>query len=242
MELRGITHLYPSPMGMPRGVSSVSLSLREGCIYGVLGPNGAGKTTLFNILSGLIIAQEGDLYLRGTRITRLALWRRARLGLGYLSQTGSLAQQLSVKMNLILGYEAGQKWGMPRTSLTDERHEIEQALSLMGITDRAHLKVDRLSGGERRRCELAKLLLQRPHVLLLDEPFAALDTHGIEQTITLIRCAKAWGAMILLTDHQKIFVEEVCEQVIVLNNGSVVEVRPPSISRRDPERSSWACD
>jgi ABC-type multidrug transport system ATPase subunit len=142
-----------------------------------------------------------------------------------------------------MGFESGIKWGTPSVSNLD-LEQIVPRRSLTALSDSGiknipsqiinaldhfevlpHLakRVDQLSGGERRRVELARILLQRPYVLILDEPFAALDTQGIEQTLQLLKMAREWGAMILLTDHQNTYIEEVCDCVMRLMEGKVVE-------------------
>lgn len=228
VELRGISYHYPQLLTLRRsGLFELSLGFQSGKIYGVVGPNGAGKSTLFKLLSGALKPKEGEIYFCGSAVSRWPLWRRARLGVGYLSQHGSLAARLSVDLNLRLGLSAGKRWGM-ELSRPHETLEgtYEQLIKEMGLSELKQQRVSTLSGGERRRCELAKLILQRPRVLLLDEPFAALDRDAIGLTLHLINRAKAWGAMVLLTDHQNTYVNKVCDEIITLNEGRVIQTPP----------------
>ena len=145
-----------------RGVDELRLTLKGGLAVGVTGPNGAGKSTLFKLLCGDLYAQRGALYLDDVEITRAPRWRRARLGLGYLSQRGALVGDLSVALNLQLGAESGRRWGASRSRLSDdvvepERDALIRALETFGVSRLIDQRVDTLSGGERRRVELARL-------------------------------------------------------------------------------------
>lgn len=214
-----------------RGISDVSLRLEAGNIYGLTGPNGAGKSTLFKLISGELRPQRGELYLCGVPITHEPRWRRAQLGLGYLSQQGTLINDLSVYLNLSLGAEAGARWakrhGEPDASSFAERYRA--ALAHFQVEPLLSQTVRQLSGGERRRVELTRVLLQRPQVLILDEPFVALDASGIEETTQLLKIAQTWGAMVLLTDHQSAYIDSICDYKLSLSRGRLLS-DPVSLS------------
>lgn len=220
------------------GVYDLSLNLMSGQVVGITGPNGAGKSTLFKLLCGDLYPQRGALYLDGVEITRAPRWRRARLGLGYLSQRGALVGDLSVALNLKLGAEAGLLWGFssPHNQAEDEtltpcvfnyeasdRDTLIRALEQFDASRLIDQRVDTLSGGERRRVELTRLSLMSPRVALLDEPFAALDAEGIAMTLTLIKHMRAQGVLVLLTDHQSDYIGEVCDHVCRLSSGRLTD-------------------
>lgn len=263
LELRGVDYYYPQPVlsrlisaGAPRGIHRLNLALYPAKIYGLVGANGSGKSTIFKLLAGELKPDHGEIYMRGQPITRASQWRRARLGLGYLSQHGSLVQDLSVYLNLLMGLEAGERWGIPKENQASKSdidgeafvittktqatvrpqqtpHQIIEALSHFGALPYIQAIVKTLSGGERRRVELARILLQRPCVLILDEPFAALDQEGIQQTLDLCKIAQSWGAMILLTDHQTAYIKQVCDCVLQLTEGNVVGELSPLLQENE---------
>ena len=213
-----------------RGIVSLTFRLAKGKIYAILGSNGAGKTTLFNLLSGRLFPQQGQLYFHEHLVTYMPLWKRARLGLGYLSQAGTLVENMSVEWNLRLAQEAISKWPHKTIGLLSNESSLSgplqkvarlEVLEQMGVKYTLDQPVCSLSGGERRRVEMARLILTQPSILILDEPFAALDESGCHATLDLIEQAKAWGAAVLVTDHQKKYLEEICQEIIYLEKGQL---------------------
>ena len=224
LYLQGVTYLYPAPKKSvnPRGIHTINLRLMSGVIYGIIGPNGAGKSTLFKLLSGECYAQSGQIYLYGTPITKMPIWKRARLGLGYLGQSSTLVDAMTVEWNLDLGLKSYQKWRETDLFLS---HKIcrpyNEVVERMGISHLLKHKVGTLSGGERRRVEMARVLFTRPRALILDEPFAALDQNGLEATIDMIKYTSQLNALVLLTDHQNKYVNEVCQHIFSLHEGKL---------------------
>jgi len=178
-----------------RVVDGVHFDVHAGEIVGLLGPNGAGKTTSFRMTVGLIDPDAGSVTLRGKDCTRMPMFRRARLGMGYLPQEQSIFRRLTVRDNLLAVLEA-----MPMR----RKERKSEAERLLGELELAHLGdniADTLSGGERRRLELARSLATRPGVLLLDEPFAGVDPINVEEIQGLVRQLRERGIGILITDH-----------------------------------------
>ena len=178
-----------------RVVDGVGFHVEPGEIVGLLGPNGAGKTTSFRMTVGVIEPDAGRVSLGGKDCTRLPMYKRARLGMGYLPQESSVFRQMTVRDNVLAVLEA-----MP----LGRKERIAEAERLLGELELSHLfesKADTLSGGERRRLELARSLATRPSILLLDEPFAGVDPINVEEIQVLIRRLREQGIGILITDH-----------------------------------------
>lgn len=178
-----------------RVVDDVSLRVERQEIVGLLGPNGAGKTTTFRMCMGMVRPEQGRIWFRGHEITRLPIYRRARLGLGYLAQEPSVFRKLTVEENLLAILEVA---GAPRERRRARAQELLQEFGL------AHLRDSRgevLSGGERRRLEIARALATEPSLLLLDEPFSGIDPIAVEEIQGLLRALRERGISILLTDH-----------------------------------------
>ena len=223
LHLQGVTYLYPSTnQAYPsRGVHSVTLGLVGGGVYGLIGHNGAGKSTLFKLLSGELYAQSGHIYLYGTSITKMPMWKRARLGLGYLGQSSTLVDTMTVEWNLDLGLQSYQKWRKNDALQSKVSCLDDELIRLMEISHLLKHKVRTLSGGERRRVEMARVLFARPQALILDEPFAALDQNGLEAVIKMIKYLSQSNALVLLTDHQTKYVNMVCQQIFSLHDGKL---------------------
>lgn len=200
-----------------RVVADVSLQVNTGEVVGLLGPNGAGKTTSFYMLVGLIKADSGDIYLDDQRITHHPMHRRARLGIGYLAQEASVFRKLSVADNLRAVLQI-------RDDLTDGQVElmIEELLDEFGI---AHLRKQMalgLSGGERRRVEIARALASDPLFILLDEPFAGVDPLSVIDLQRIIAHLKQRGIGVLITEHKVRETLEICDRAYILNEGKVI--------------------
>ncbi len=191
LEVRGLEKSFKGR----KVVQGVSFQVARGEIVGRLGPNGAGKTTSFRMTVGLIPPDKGEVLLGGKECSRLPMYRRARLGMGYLPQESSIFRRMSVRDNLLAVLEV-----MPLSR--KERHA--EAARLMGELELSHLAdnmADTLSGGERRRLEISRALATRPSILLLDEPFAGVDPINVQEIQTLLEQMRAKDLGILITDH-----------------------------------------
>jgi lipopolysaccharide export system ATP-binding protein len=203
-------------------VQDVSLTVRSGEVVGLLGPNGAGKTTCFYMMLGLVGADAGSITLDGTSLTRLPIHRRARLGLSYLPQEASVFRQLDVQDNVRAVLELqrdanGRALGKPAI---DER--LEALLEDLQIT---HLKTNSalsLSGGERRRVEIARALATSPRFILLDEPFAGIDPIAVIEIQRIVRFLKSRDIGVLITDHNVRETLGICDHAYIINAGSVL--------------------
>ncbi len=222
MNLNAVTYLYPKYLSKrpARGIREITLSLELGKIYGLLGANGSGKSTLLKVLAGELYPQQGQIYLFEQDCSYLPMWKRARRGLLYLNQKNSLAEQMTVKWNLDLAIKASKAWSLSQSSSTHPQ-SLSQTTEQMGIAHLLAQKVSTLSGGEKRRVELARVMLRQPQVVILDEPFAALDQQGIEATLAMIKALKDLGALVLLTDHQNKYIEMVAQQRFFLDEGKL---------------------
>ncbi|MDR0366974.1 MAG: LPS export ABC transporter ATP-binding protein [Rickettsiales bacterium] len=194
----------------------VSLNSRQGEAVGLLGPNGAGKTTCFYCITGLITPDRGQIFLGQDNITHIPFYRRARLGIGYLPQESSIFRALSVEDNIMSVLEAVE------ADLERRRQTLDGLLAEFSI---AHLRESpsiALSGGERRRLEIARALATSPDFILLDEPFAGVDPIAVEDIRTLVRHLKDKGVGVLITDHNVRETLEICDRAYVLHNGEIL--------------------
>ena len=198
-------------------VDGVSLNVNTGEVVGLLGPNGAGKTTSFYMLVGLVKADGGDIYLDDQRITHHPMHRRARLGVGYLAQEASVFRKLSVADNLRAVLQI-------RADLTDGQIElmIDELLGELGISHLRNQMALGLSGGERRRVEIARALASEPQFILLDEPFAGVDPISVLDLQKIIAHLKERGIGILITEHKVRETLEICDRAYILNAGKVI--------------------
>jgi len=198
-------------------VAGVSLLVNSGEVVGLLGPNGAGKTTSFYMLVGLIQADSGEIYLDDLRITHHPMHRRARLGIGYLAQEASVFRKLNVEENLRAVLQL-------RDDLTDGQIElmIDELLEEFGIARLRRQKASGLSGGERRRVEIARALASNPQFILLDEPFAGVDPISVIDLQKIIAHLKERGIGILITEHKVRETLEICDRAYILNGGIVI--------------------
>lgn len=198
-------------------VNGVSLNVNTGEVVGLLGPNGAGKTTSFYMLVGLVKADAGDIFLDDQRITHHPMHRRARLGIGYLAQEASVFRKLSVADNLRAVLQI-------RDDLTDGQAElmIDELLGEFGISHLRDQIAMGLSGGERRRVEIARALASEPQFILLDEPFAGVDPISVLELQKIIAHLKNRGIGILITEHKVRETLEICDRAYILNDGGVI--------------------
>jgi lipopolysaccharide export system ATP-binding protein len=177
-------------------VQGVSLSFKSGQIIGLLGPNGAGKTTMFYMIVGFIRSDSGEIFLNDRNITRMPMYRRSSLGLSYLPQEPSLFRKLTVEDNLAIVVETRED-----LSKQEKQETVEQLLYEFGLTDIRHQWGYTLSGGERRRTEIARALGSNPLFLLLDEPFAGIDPKAVYEIKRIIKRLASRGIGIIITDH-----------------------------------------
>ena len=215
-------HLAKAYGGRPV-VRDVSLEVSAGEIVGLLGPNGAGKTTCFYMIVGLVEADAGDIQLDGESLMVLPMHRRARAGIGYLPQEASIFRQLSVRDNLLAILET-------RKELTRKNRE-EMAQALLEEFNVGHLAESMgqaLSGGERRRVEIARALATEPTVILLDEPFAGVDPISISDIKDIISHLKARDIGVLITDHNVRETLDICERAYIVGEGHVIASGTPS--------------
>jgi lipopolysaccharide export system ATP-binding protein len=198
-------------------VRGVSLQVHEGEVVGLLGPNGAGKTTTFYMVVGLIKPDSGRVALSGTDITRMPMYRRSRNGIGYLPQEPSVFRKLTVAQNLTAVLET------LKLSSIERKERRERLMDELGITHLAGNQAYTLSGGERRRVEIARALTLSPQFILLDEPFAGIDplaVHDIQQIISLL---KNKGIGILITDHNVRETLAITDRAYIINEGKIIE-------------------
>ncbi|MGP1506551.1 MAG: LPS export ABC transporter ATP-binding protein [Campylobacter sp.] len=199
-----------------RIIKYVSINIQSGEIIGLLGPNGAGKTTTFYIICGLISASEGQILLDDENITQLSLHKRARAGIGYLPQESSIFKDLSVEENLLL---AAQISFPDKKQMMEKTNEMLELLNISHIKDRKGVS---LSGGERRRCEIARSLIITPKFLLLDEPFAGVDPIAVADIQNIIRDLKKLNIGILITDHNVRETLAICDRAYVMKDGEIL--------------------
>lgn len=208
--------------GGRRVVNDVSFSVGEGEIVGLLGPNGAGKTTSFRITVGMIKPEAGTVRFRGRDITHLPMFRRARLGIGYLSQEPSIFQRLTVQQNLMAICEAMKK------SQREWIEIVEELLEQFGLAHIRNNLARTASGGERRKLEIARALITEPKLILLDEPFSGVDPKAVEDLRTELFRLKKQNIALLLTDHNVHETLKATDRSYVIHQGQVVAEGAPS--------------
>ena len=197
-------------------VDSISFDIKPGTINGLLGPNGAGKTTTFYLIAGLIKCDNGKIFFNGEDITSLPMHKRSKIGIKYLPQEPSIFQNLSVYENL---------YGLAEISF-QTKEEIasfmDQSIKEFNLTELLDLKGRQLSGGQRRKVEIARTLAAQPRIILLDEPFAGIDPIAIEEIKQVLISLTKKNIAILITDHNVREALEICNKAIVINNGSII--------------------
>jgi lipopolysaccharide export system ATP-binding protein len=196
-------------------VKGVSLQVRQGEVVGLLGPNGAGKTTTFYMMVGMIKPTHGKVELDSRGITKKAMYRRSRLGISYLPQEASIFRKLSVENNIRAILQL-QKIGRK-----ERKARLEQLLENFGITHIRKSKGYMLSGGERRRCEIARTLAASPKFILLDEPFAGIDPIAVEDIMRMVRKLKDQGIGVLITDHNVHETLSITDRAYILIDGNI---------------------
>jgi lipopolysaccharide export system ATP-binding protein len=225
LEVRSIAKTYDKRAVL----HDVSLEVHRGEVVGLLGPNGAGKTTCFYSVMGLVRPDSGRIYLDGRDITELPMYRRAILGLGYLPQETSIFRGMTVEENIMAVLEAAEPDKAVR------RARLEQLLGEFGLTALRDSAAMSLSGGERRRCEIARALAAEPSIMLLDEPFAGIDPISIADIRELVRELKSRDIGVLITDHNVRETLDIVDRACIIYDGQVLFQGTPEALVADQE-------
>lgn len=196
-------------------VNKASVQVSKGEIVGLLGPNGAGKTTTFYMIVGMVKPDKGKVYLDDAEITKIPMYKRARMGVGYLPQEASIFRRLSVENNLMAILE------MTKLSIQERKEKCEKLLEDLGITHVRKSLGFQLSGGERRRTEIARALATDPSFILLDEPFAGIDPIAVEDIMNIVANLKNRGIGVLITDHNVHETLSIVDKGYILINGVI---------------------
>ena len=214
LSVEGLKKVY----GRKTAVEDVSFSMTSGEVVGLLGPNGAGKTTVFYMIVGFIHPTQGDIFLNDKPITRLPMYKRARMGISYLAQEPSIFSKLTVENNI---------WGILETrgdlTKAQKKEFLEELLESFGIQDLRHQEAYKLSGGERRRTEIARNLAVDPKFLLLDEPFAGIDPKTVQEIKSIIRVLSRRGIGVLITDHNARDTLDITDCTYIIKQGEIVD-------------------
>jgi len=225
LAARGLVKKY----GERRVVDGVDLEVLRGEVVGLLGPNGAGKTTTFNMIVGGVRPDAGDVVLGDQVITGLPMYRRARLGVVYLPQEASIFRRLTVAENVLAILETVE------SDATRRRERLDGLLSELGIADKARQRGDSLSGGERRRVEVARALVLDPKFLLLDEPFTGIDPIAVIEIQKLVEQLKVRGIGIVITEHKVREALAICDRAYILQTGRIIREGTPNEIAADPQ-------
>jgi lipopolysaccharide export system ATP-binding protein len=215
--------------GKDRVVDGVSLAVRRGEIVGLLGPNGAGKTTTFYLIVGLLSAHSGRILLDGEDLTRLPVHLRARRGIGYLAQEPSIFRKLSVRENVLAVLET-----MDLTP-AERRQRLEKLLAELNLTALADRPGTKLSGGERRRVEIARALVRTPSFLLLDEPFVGIDPIAVAEIQSIVAGLRERGLGILITDHNVRETLSITSRAYIMYQGRILVEGTSEMLATDPQ-------
>jgi len=210
-------------------VNGVSLEINSGEVVGLLGPNGAGKTTTFYMIIGFIRPQSGSVFIENTEITRYPMYRRARMGIGYLAQEASVFRKLTVEENIM---------AILQMRKLSRKKQIERLNFLLNELDISHLrkrKAYTLSGGERRRVEICRTLVAEPEFILLDEPFAGIDPIAVEDIQKIISRLTERGLGVLITDHNVRETLSICHRAYIMCDGKILKSGTAEFLAEDPE-------
>jgi lipopolysaccharide export system ATP-binding protein len=211
-----------------RVVDQVNLAVNGGEVVGLLGPNGAGKTTTFHMMVGLVHPDEGKVLLNGDDLTALPIYQRARAGLSYLPQESSVFRRLTVEENLLAILETLD------LSEEEQRDRAERLMRMLGVFELAKQKAVTLSGGERRRVEIARALVLSPFFILLDEPFTGIDPIAVAEIQKIVRKLTTSGIGVLITDHNVRETLGICDRAYIINEGRVLEEGTPETIATSP--------
>jgi lipopolysaccharide export system ATP-binding protein len=215
--------------GKRRVVDDVSLYVEPGEVVGLLGANGAGKTTTFYMMTGLEVSEQGSISLSGRDVTKLPMYLRARLGLGYLPQEPSIFRRMTAEQNILAVLET------MKFTREERFTRLEELLEEFGIAHVRHTRGDALSGGERRRTEIARCLATEPQFILLDEPFAGIDPKAIDDIQDIIIYLKERGIGILITDHNVRETMFVTDRAYIMADGRIFRAGKPQELVEDTE-------
>lgn len=216
-------------------VDGVRFSVREGEVVGLLGPNGAGKTTSFNMVVGLTQADRGQVFLDEADLTSLPMHRRARLGVGYLPQEASIFRKLTVRQNFLAVLELN-----PALDRAKREARADELIREFGLERVANDLGETLSGGERRRTEIARSLIPGPRFILFDEPFAGVDPINVGELQAQIQSLRARGLGILITDHNVQDTLRICDRAYIIAQGQILEEGTPmEIARSEKARAVY---
>lgn len=207
----GLTKVYRNR----KVVDGVDIEVSQGEIVGLLGPNGAGKTTTFYMMVGLIAPNAGTVHLDDTNLTRTPMFKRARMGVGYLAQEPSVFRKLSVEDNVMAILET---LGLPKA---EEKSRLDELLGELGLQGLRRNKAYSLSGGERRRLEITRALVQRPKFMLLDEPFAGIDPIAVHDIQEIVRGLKGRGIGVVISDHNVEQTLEIVDRAYIMYEGRI---------------------
>ncbi|HZT72983.1 MAG TPA: LPS export ABC transporter ATP-binding protein [Terriglobales bacterium] len=210
-------------------VADVSLEVEQGEVVGLLGPNGAGKTTTFHMIVGLIAPDLGRIWLEGRDLTVMPMYQRARLGVSYLPQEASIFRKLTAEQNLMAILET-----QPLTQ-AQRQARMEELIEQLGLSKVRRTPGYALSGGERRRVEIARGLVINPRFILLDEPFSGIDPIAVLELQRIIFDLKRAGIGVLITDHNVRETLSVTDRAYIINEGRIFRAGPPAELARDPE-------
>lgn len=210
-------------------VNGVSVDVKQGEVVGLLGPNGAGKTTTFYMMVGMIKPNSGRVFIDGTEITKLPMYRRARLGIGYLPQEASIFRKLSVEDNIMAVLE------YRKMTRAERKERCEHLLDELGISSIRKTLGYALSGGERRRTEIARALAMGPKFMLLDEPFAGIDPLAVEDLMKIVVNLKSRGIGVLITDHNVHETLSIVDRAYLLFEGKILKSGTSEFLANDPE-------
>ena len=225
LEVRSIAKSYDRRAVL----HDVSLDVHRGEVVGLLGPNGAGKTTCFYSVMGLVKPDSGRIFLDGQDITELPMYRRAILGLGYLPQETSIFRGMSVEENIMAVLEVAEP------NRDERRARLERLLGEFGLTNLRDSAAMALSGGERRRCEIARALAAEPSIMLLDEPFAGIDPISIADIRELVRELRSRDIGVLITDHNVRETLDIVDRACIIYDGQVLFAGTPEALVADQE-------
>ena len=229
-----VSHLEKS-YGSRKVVKDVSLVVQKGEVVGLLGPNGAGKTTWFYMIVGLVRADAGQLWIDGKAAAHMPIHQRARLGLGYLPQENSIFRKMTVEENIQAVLELQRKADGSSLSKTEVREQLDKLLADFNIERLRTAAAPSLSGGERRRVEMARALATNPQFILFDEPFAGVDPIAVIEIQRVIEFLKARNIGVLITDHNVRETLGICDHAYIISDGQVLTHGSPEEIVANPE-------